>query len=79
MKTVFKDIEHDSIREKIVTMGDACLQISEIIQPNPDLAVHLVNVMEELKEFSMKMRDKYAETEEDIRVWKKCRPYLKDV
>ncbi len=75
MKTIFTDIEDDLIRHQIINIAESCTIISDIIAPNEDLAKNLIGIMNELKEFGKKMRDKYCEEEEPK--WKKFRPYLK--
>jgi len=76
MKDVFTAVEHGAIGQRIVKITDTVHELSALVRPNKDLGISLIEILEKLQEFCVKMRDKYSEQNDER--WKQCRPFQKE-
>lgn len=61
MKINFTDVEHVTLGTLIKDACDLIHDMNRIIEDNKDLKQHLSKIVDELKQFSEKMRDQYCE------------------
>lgn len=59
-KTIYSSSQHKMLQEKVQKISELIYEINEIIEPNKDISMHLLEVLDQLANICIKMRDKYT-------------------